>query len=96
MSPSACDNDTCSSHAELQVPSHNQLDSVPLGQSQPAIRQGKLVAYFAFFSHPISGMILVLVQTAAWLTSFLERFQSATMCKGEEGEKSPSVRKAVV
>lgn len=65
-------------------------------RAQPAIRQGKLVAYFAFFSHPISGMILVLVQTVAWLTSFLERFQSAMMRMGAESERSPSASKAVV
>lgn len=54
-----------------------------------------LVAHFAFFSHPVSGMLLVLVQTVAWLTSFLERFQSATMRMGEEGGKYP-LSKAVV
>lgn len=47
--------------------------------------QGNLVSYFAFFSHPTSGMILVSVQTGAWLTSFLERFPECNNAHGRGG-----------
>lgn len=53
MSPGAGDNDTCSSHTQLQVlPWHNQSDSVPAGHSHSQQPAGKLGVLLCFLQPP--------------------------------------------
>lgn len=83
MSPVACDDNTGSPGAELQVPSRNQRDSGPLGQGhiQQFGREGWWPT-LPYFSHCVSGMILVLAQAVFWLTSFLGmRISNVKFCR---------------